>query len=75
MRLARSMVERRYGTSYGPRVYLIARALFQTETGLAFRKWHVEMGDPPKRGDRQPEDVYRERIVRLRRALAHAVIG
>ncbi len=71
----RSLVERRYGLSYGPRVYLIARALFQTETGLAFRKWHVEMGDPPKRGDRQPEAVYRERITRLRRALTHAVIA
>ncbi len=69
----RSQVERTYGLSYGPRVYLLARALFQTETGLAFRKWHVEMGDPPKRGDRQPEDVYRERIARLRRALARAV--
>jgi hypothetical protein len=71
----RSLVERRYGLSYGPRVYLIARALFQTETGLAFRKWHVEMGDPPKRGDRQPEEVYRERIGRLRRVLARAVIS
>ncbi len=71
----RSLVERRYGLSYGPRVYLIARALFQTETGLAFRKWHVEMGDPPKRGDRQPEEVYRERIARLRRVLARAVIS
>jgi len=69
----RSQVERTYGLSYGPRVYLLARALFQTETGLAFRKWHVAMGDPPKRGDRQPEDVYRERIARLRRALARAV--
>jgi RsiW-degrading membrane proteinase PrsW (M82 family) len=69
----RSQVERTYGLSYGPRVYLLARALFQTETGLAFRKWHVEMGDPPKRGDRQPEDVYRERIARLRRALVRAV--
>ncbi|HEX8997172.1 MAG TPA: PrsW family glutamic-type intramembrane protease [Ktedonobacterales bacterium] len=71
----RSLVERRYGLIYGPRVYLIARALFQTETGLAFRKWHVELGDPPKRGDRQPEEVYRERITRLRRALARAVIS
>ncbi len=71
----RSVVERRYGLSYGPRVYLLARALFQMETGLAFRKWHVEMGDPPKRGDRKPEEVYRERITRLRRALANAVIG
>ncbi|HET9109544.1 MAG TPA: PrsW family glutamic-type intramembrane protease [Ktedonobacterales bacterium] len=71
----RSLVERRYGLSYGPRVYLLARALFQMETGLAFRKWHVEMGDPPKRGDRQPEDVYRRRISRIRRALADAVIA
>ncbi|HEX8731276.1 MAG TPA: PrsW family glutamic-type intramembrane protease [Ktedonobacterales bacterium] len=71
----RSLVERRYGSGYGPRVYLLARALFQTETGLAFRKWHVEMGDPPKRGDRQPEEVYRERIAHLRRALARAVIA
>ena len=71
----RSLVERRYGLSYGPRVYLLARALFQMETGLAFRKWHVEMGDPPKRGDRQPEDVYRRRIARIRRALADAVIA
>lgn len=70
----RSLVERRYGLSYGPRVYLLARALFQMETGLAFRKWHVEMGDPPKRGDRQPEDVYRRRISRIRRALAAAVM-
>ncbi|HET9111345.1 MAG TPA: PrsW family glutamic-type intramembrane protease [Ktedonobacterales bacterium] len=70
----RSLVERRYGLSYGPRVYLLARALFQMETGLAFRKWHVEMGDPPKRGDRQPEDVYRRRITRIRRTLAAAVM-
>ncbi|HZC04592.1 MAG TPA: PrsW family glutamic-type intramembrane protease [Ktedonobacterales bacterium] len=70
----RSLVERRYGLSYGPRVYLLARALFQTETGLAFRKWHVEMGDPPKRSDRQPEDVYRRRISHIRHALAAAVM-
>ena len=69
----RSRVERRYGLSYGPRAYLIARALFQIETGLAFRKWHVAMGDPPKRGARQPEDEYRERIARTRLALARAV--
>jgi RsiW-degrading membrane proteinase PrsW (M82 family) len=71
----RSRVERRYGLSYGPRVYLLARALFQMETGLAFRKWHVAMGDPPKRGDRQPEEVYRERIASARRALARAVMA
>ena len=69
----RSIVEREYGLRFGLRVYLLARALYQTETGLAFRKWHVEMGDPPKRSERQPEDAYRERIPRLRRALARAV--
>jgi RsiW-degrading membrane proteinase PrsW (M82 family) len=69
----RSVVEREYGLRYGLRAYLLARGLYQTETGLAFRKWHVEMGDPPKRSERQPEDAYRERIPRLRRALAHAV--
>ncbi len=69
----RSMVEREYGLRFGLRAYLLARALFQTETGLAFRRWHVEMGDPPKRSDRQPEDAYLERIPRLRRALARTV--
>ena len=71
----RSRVERRYGLIYGPRVYLMARALFQMETGLAFRKWHVAMGDPPKRGDRQPEEVYRQRIASARQELARAVMG
>jgi hypothetical protein len=33
------------------------------------------MGDPPKRGDRQPEEVYRQRIASARRELAHAVMG
>ncbi|HEX9037736.1 MAG TPA: PrsW family glutamic-type intramembrane protease [Ktedonobacterales bacterium] len=68
----RSVAEHDYGLRYGLRAYLLARSLFQTETGLAFRKWHVEMGDPPKRADRQPEDAYRERIPRLRRALSRA---
>jgi hypothetical protein len=36
------------------------------EIGLAFRKWHVSMGDKPKAGERQPEDAYRERIKQLR---------
>ncbi len=40
--------------------------LYQTEIGLAFRKWHVSMGDKPKLGYRQPEDAYRRRIKRLR---------
>jgi hypothetical protein len=45
------------------------KALYQTEIGLAFRKWHVSMGDKPKLGYRQPEDAYRQRIRRLRQEI------
>jgi RsiW-degrading membrane proteinase PrsW (M82 family) len=65
----RARLERRYLFSWGPRAYLTARALHQTITGLAFRKWHVALGDRPKATPRQPEDAYRERIARLRQAL------
>jgi len=51
------------------RLYITLRSLHQTATGLAFRKWHVAAGDPPKPDARQPEDAYRERIARLRRSL------
>ena len=53
----------------GPRAYLTARALHQAAIGLAFRKWHVAMGDRPKAAPRQPEDVYRARIAELRPVL------
>lgn len=69
----RAAAEHAYAFAYGPRAYLIARALYQTETGLAFRTWHVALGDPPKRGPRQPEDAYRARIAKLRRALARQI--
>ena len=65
----RNRVERAVFTESGPRAYLTIRALHQTITGLAFRRWHVAQGDPAKPGVAQPEDAYRERIVRLRRAL------
>jgi RsiW-degrading membrane proteinase PrsW (M82 family) len=65
----RDTAERAYALEYGPRAWLTARTLYQTMTGLAFRKWHVAMGDPPKNTPRQPEDVYRARIERLRRSL------
>ncbi|HET8905435.1 MAG TPA: PrsW family glutamic-type intramembrane protease, partial [Ktedonobacterales bacterium] len=65
----RDAAERAYALEYGPRAWLTARTLYQTMTGLAFRKWHVAMGDPPKNTPRQPEDVYRARIERLRRSL------
>lgn len=69
----RAAAEHAYLLGYGPRVYLTARALYQTATGLAFRKWHVALGDPPKRLPRQPEDAYRARIGRLRRSLQRQI--
>jgi len=69
----RDAAERAYALEYGPRAWLTARTLYQTATGLAFRKWHVAMGDPPKNTPRQPEEVYRERIRRLRRSLRRQV--
>jgi RsiW-degrading membrane proteinase PrsW (M82 family) len=65
----RVIAERQYLFAYGLRAYLTARSLYQAQTGLAFRKWHVAEGDPPKATARQPEDAYRERIARLRRSL------
>jgi hypothetical protein len=69
----RTAAERQYAIAYGARPWLTARALYQTEIGLAFRKWHVAQGDPPKRGPRQPEDTYRARVVRLRRSLLRQI--
>lgn len=69
----RDAAERAYALEYGPRAWLTARTLYETMTGLAFRKWHVAMGDPPKNTPRQPEDVYRARIGRLRRSLRRQV--
>lgn len=62
----RTWRERQVWRQQGTRQWLRVKALYQTEIGLAFRKWHVSMGDKPKLGYRQPEDAYRERIRRLR---------
>ncbi len=62
----RTREERRVLRRYGLKQWLRVKALYQTEIGLAFRKWHVSMGDKPKLGYRQPEDAYRQRIERLR---------
>ena len=62
----RTKAERRVLKKSGVRQWLRVKALYQTEIGLAFRKWHVSMGDKPKLGYLQPEDAYRERIRRLR---------
>jgi len=65
----RTKAERRVLKKSGFRQWLRVKALYQTEIGLAFRKWHVSMGDKPKLGYRQPEDAYRQRIKRLRREI------
>jgi RsiW-degrading membrane proteinase PrsW (M82 family) len=62
----RTKAERQVLRKRGIRQWLRLKALYQTEIGLAFRKWHVSMGDKPKLGYRQPEDAYRHRIRRLR---------
>jgi RsiW-degrading membrane proteinase PrsW (M82 family)/pSer/pThr/pTyr-binding forkhead associated (FHA) protein len=68
----RAKAERRVWRKYGFRQWLRVKALYQTEIGLAFRKWHVSMGDKPKLGYLQPEDAYRQRIKRLRHEIAVA---
>ena len=65
----RTKRERQVLRKQGMRQWLRVKALYQTEIGLAFRKWHVSMGDKPKLGYHQPEDAYRERIRRLRREI------
>ena len=62
----RTRQERRVLMQYGMKQWIRVQTLYQTEIGLAFRKWHVSMGDKPKLGFRQPEDAYRKRIKRLR---------
>ncbi len=68
----RTRLERYYFFNRGWRAWLAAKALYQTQIGLAFRKWHVSMGDKPKTGRQQPEDAYRERIGQLRQELHDA---
>ncbi len=65
----RTKVERQVLWKYGVRQWMRVKALYQTEIGLAFRKWHVDMGDKPKLGYVQPEDAYRRRIKRLRQEI------
>ncbi len=68
----RTREERRILRHYGFKQWLRIKALYQTEIGLAFRKWHVSMGDKPKLGYLQPEDAYRQRIKRLRQEIIMA---
>jgi RsiW-degrading membrane proteinase PrsW (M82 family) len=62
----RTKAERQILWQNGYRQWVRVKDLYQTEIGLAFRKWHVSMGDKPKLGYLQPEDAYRQRIKRLR---------
>ena len=62
----RTKAERQVWHTQGWRQWMRVKSLYQTEIGLAFRKWHVSMGDKPKLGYVQPEDAYRQRIKRLR---------
>lgn len=71
----RISAERRMLRHSGLKQWLRVKALYQTEIGLAFRKWHVSMGDKPKLGYRQPEDAYRQRIFRLRQEIRLAERG
>ena len=66
----RTRAERKVLRTGGFRKWLLVKALYQMEIGLAFRKWHVSMGDKPKLGYVQPEDAYRQRIKRLRHKIA-----
>jgi RsiW-degrading membrane proteinase PrsW (M82 family) len=68
----RTKAERRVLMKSGYRQWVRVKALYQTEIGLAFRKWHVSMGDKPKLGYLQPEDAYRQRIRRLRNEIQAA---
>ena len=68
----RTKEERRVLRKSGIRQWQRVKALYQMEIGLAFRKWHVSMGDRPKLGYRQPEDAYREHIRRLRNEIRDA---
>jgi hypothetical protein len=63
---ARTKKERKILQQQGLRQWLRVKALYQTEIGLAFRKWHMSMGDMPKFGYMHSEDTYRQRIVLLR---------
>jgi hypothetical protein len=67
--VARTKHERHILRQQGIRQWMWVKALYQTQIGLAFRKWHVSMGDKPKFGHMQSEDAYRQRIMLLRQQI------
>jgi RsiW-degrading membrane proteinase PrsW (M82 family) len=66
---ARTKIERKILWQQGFKQWLRVKALYQTAIGLAFRKWHVSMGDKPKIGYMHSEDAYRQRIMLLRQQI------
>jgi RsiW-degrading membrane proteinase PrsW (M82 family) len=66
----RSRVERHVLFKDGVKQWLHVKRLYQAEIDLAFRKWHVSMGDRAKHGPLQPEEQYRQRIQWLHRSIA-----
>jgi hypothetical protein len=66
--VARMRAERRVRREQGTKAWWRIKELYQIEIGLAFRKWHVSMGDEPRLGYVHPEEAYRRRIRHLRQA-------
>lgn len=58
--------EQRVLRQRGLKQWWYCRNLYQAAIGLAFRKWHVSMGDKPKLGYVQPEEAYRQHIKSLK---------
>jgi RsiW-degrading membrane proteinase PrsW (M82 family)/pSer/pThr/pTyr-binding forkhead associated (FHA) protein len=69
---ARTKNERKILWQQGIKQWLRVKSLYQTEIGLAFRKWHVSMGDKPKFTHMHSEDAYRQRILLLRQQVVAA---
>lgn len=69
---ARTENERKILRQQGIKQWLRVKSLYQTEIGLAFRKWHMSMGDKPKFTHMHSEDAYRQRILLLRRQIVTA---
>lgn len=62
---ARIRLENHALRRYGIKQWLLTRALYQAEIGLAFCKWHISVLQTPL-----PEMTYRKRIKRIREELA-----
>lgn len=50
----------------------VQRRFFQVAAELAFRKYHLSRGEPPKPGQQAPEAVYRAELASVRAQLAAA---